>query len=129
MKHSNIPLSTAVVVAVAASISSASNNTTKNNNNSNNSYAPKVKPRHSLLSRTESLDTLSPCESIASDDLMLDFECHSSMDSIDRFVYKLYFYTYFICNLIFINLINLFVTKTIECVNQIIVVVDQHYIH
>lgn len=37
-----------------------------------------------LLNRTESLDTLSPCESIASDDLMLDYECHSSLDSIDR---------------------------------------------
>lgn len=35
------------------------------------------------ITRTESLDTLSPCESIASDDMMLDFECHSSMDSID----------------------------------------------
>lgn len=52
--------------------------------NSNNSYAPQAKPRRSLLSRTESLDTLSPCESIASDDLMMDFECHSSMDSIDE---------------------------------------------
>lgn len=52
------------------------------NNNNNNSYAPQAKPRHSLLSRTESLDTLSPCESIASDDLMMDFD--SSVDSIDR---------------------------------------------
>lgn len=51
----------------------------------NNSYAPQVKPRHSLLSRTESLDTLSPCESICSDDMMMDFECgNSSRDSIER---------------------------------------------
>uniref|UniRef100_A0A182R0X0 Uncharacterized protein n=1 Tax=Anopheles farauti TaxID=69004 RepID=A0A182R0X0_9DIPT len=34
--------------------------------------------------RAESLDTLSPCDSIASDDFMLDFDCNSSMDSIDR---------------------------------------------
>lgn len=51
---------------------------------SNNSYAPQVKPRQSMLSRTESLDTLSPCESIASDDLMMDFDVTSSVDSIDR---------------------------------------------
>lgn len=49
-----------------------------------NSYAPQVKPRHSILSRTESLDTLSPCESICSEDMMMDFECNSSIDSIDR---------------------------------------------
>ncbi|XP_055378984.1 probable serine/threonine-protein kinase DDB_G0282963 isoform X3 [Condylostylus longicornis] len=36
-----------------------------------------------MLSKAESWDTLSPCESIASDDLMMDFET-SSMDSIDR---------------------------------------------
>lgn len=35
------------------------------------------------LSRTGSLDTLSPCESIASDDLMVDFDTQSSMDSIE----------------------------------------------
>ncbi|XP_063702961.1 uncharacterized protein LOC134832758 isoform X2 [Culicoides brevitarsis] len=35
------------------------------------------------LSRTGSLDTLSPCESIASDDLMVDFDTRSSMDSIE----------------------------------------------
>ena len=34
--------------------------------------------------RTESLDTLSPCDSIASDDLMMDFEIQSSFESIDR---------------------------------------------
>lgn len=50
----------------------------------NNSYAPHPKPRQSIISRTESLDTLSPCESICSEDLMMDFECNSSIDSIDR---------------------------------------------
>lgn len=55
-----------------------------NNNSMNNSYAPQPKPRQSIISRTESLDTLSPCESICSDDLMMDFECNSSIDSIDR---------------------------------------------
>lgn len=45
-----------------------------------------AKNKNMLTSRAESLDTLSPCESIASDDLMMDFEIHSSMDSIDRFV-------------------------------------------
>lgn len=38
------------------------------------------------MARAESLDTLSPCDSIASDDFMLDFDCNSSMDSIDRYV-------------------------------------------
>lgn len=37
-----------------------------------------------VLERAESLDTLSPCDSIASDDLMADFEINSSLDSIDR---------------------------------------------
>lgn len=50
----------------------------------NNSYAPQAKPRHSMLSRTESLDTLSPCESICSDDMMMDFDCNSGRDSIER---------------------------------------------
>ena len=36
------------------------------------------------LERSGSLDTLSPCDSIASDDLMADFEVNSSLDSIDR---------------------------------------------
>lgn len=36
------------------------------------------------VQRTESLDTLSPCDSIASDDLMMDFESQSSFESIDR---------------------------------------------
>lgn len=39
---------------------------------------------HPVITRTESLDTLSPCDSIASDDMMMDFELCSSMDSIDR---------------------------------------------
>lgn len=36
------------------------------------------------MDRSGSLDTLSPCDSIASDDLMADFEINSSLDSIDR---------------------------------------------
>lgn len=36
------------------------------------------------LSRTGSLDTLSPCTSIASDDMMIDFELHSSIDSMEK---------------------------------------------
>lgn len=36
------------------------------------------------VQRCESLDTLSPCDSIASDDLMMDFESQSSFESIDR---------------------------------------------
>lgn len=36
------------------------------------------------IPRCESLDTLSPCDSIASDDLMMDFESQSSFESIDR---------------------------------------------
>lgn len=36
------------------------------------------------LERSGSVDTLSPCDSIASDDLMADFELNSSLDSIDR---------------------------------------------
>lgn len=36
------------------------------------------------MDRSGSLDTLSPCDSIASDDLMADFELNSSLDSIDR---------------------------------------------
>ncbi|XP_058836501.1 uncharacterized protein LOC131693044 isoform X3 [Topomyia yanbarensis] len=69
-----------------------------NNKNASKSAAPVPKPRKIMsdiyespasirknrtrLSRAESLDTLSPCDSIASDDYMLDF--NSSMDSIDR---------------------------------------------
>ncbi|XP_055703368.1 uncharacterized protein LOC129801922 isoform X4 [Phlebotomus papatasi] len=36
------------------------------------------------IPRSESLDTLSPCESIASDDLMIDYQSQSSLDSVDR---------------------------------------------
>ena len=39
---------------------------------------------HRPMERTGSLDTLSPCDSIASDELMADFELNSSLDSIDR---------------------------------------------
>lgn len=41
--------------------------------------------KKAVFERTESLDTLSPCESLASDDFMMDFDC-SSIDShsIDR---------------------------------------------
>lgn len=62
---------------------------------SNNSYAPQIKPRQSLLSRTESLDTLSPCESIASDDLMMDFDYNSSVDSLDRYDNSCFLFTNF----------------------------------
>lgn len=40
--------------------------------------------RKAVMKRAESLDTLSPCESICSDDLMMDFDTNSSMDSIDK---------------------------------------------
>uniref|UniRef100_A0A1A9WG63 Uncharacterized protein n=1 Tax=Glossina brevipalpis TaxID=37001 RepID=A0A1A9WG63_9MUSC len=40
--------------------------------------------RKAVMERAESLDTLSPCESICSDDLMMDFDMNSSIDSIDR---------------------------------------------
>ncbi|XP_034659747.1 uncharacterized protein LOC117895871 isoform X4 [Drosophila subobscura] len=40
--------------------------------------------RQAVLDRAESLDTLSPCESICSDDLMMDFDMNSSVDSIDH---------------------------------------------
>lgn len=57
---------------------------TSNNNSVTNSHTPQVKPTQSVISHAESLDTLSPCESICSDDLIMDFECNSSIDSIDR---------------------------------------------
>lgn len=44
--------------------------------------SPMMKLRQSH--RTESLDTLSTCDSIADDDLMMDFESQSSFESIDR---------------------------------------------
>lgn len=37
-----------------------------------------------MLNRTESLDTLSPCESICSEDLMMDFDCNSSIESVGK---------------------------------------------
>ncbi|XP_067644587.1 serine-rich adhesin for platelets isoform X3 [Eurosta solidaginis] len=40
--------------------------------------------RKAVMERVDSLDTLSPCESICSEDLMMDFDMHSSVDSIDR---------------------------------------------
>lgn len=46
--------------------------------------------RRSLLNRSDSMETLSTCESIASDDMMLDFDCSqtSGLDETqDRFVY------------------------------------------
>lgn len=80
--HSNVE----TLKESAMSVTPQSHN--RNNNfksASINSYAPQIKPRHSLLTKTESLDTLSPCDSIASDDMMLDFDCvGDSMDSIDR---------------------------------------------
>lgn len=42
--------------------------------------------RKIIMERSGSLDTLSPCDSIASDDLMADFDVASSLDSIDRWV-------------------------------------------
>lgn len=43
-----------------------------------------VSLRKAVMNRAESLDTLSPCESICSDDLMMDFDVNSSMDSIEK---------------------------------------------
>lgn len=40
--------------------------------------------KRKTMERSGSLDTLSPCDSIASDDLMADFDVNSSLDSIDR---------------------------------------------
>lgn len=53
-------------------------------------YESPAMPRkkRSELTRTESLDTLSPCESIGSDDFMLDFDSNSSLDSIDRLIFQ-----------------------------------------
>lgn len=48
-----------------------------------------ARARNTLLSRTASVDTLSPCESIASDDLMMDFDQSQSSgidDPTDRSV-------------------------------------------
>lgn len=42
--------------------------------------------RKVIMERSGSLDTLSPCDSIASDDLMADFDIASSLDSIERWV-------------------------------------------
>lgn len=45
-----------------------------------------IRSRRFLHSRTGSLDTLSPCESIASDDLMMDYEYSQSsgLEECDR---------------------------------------------
>lgn len=43
-----------------------------------------VAVRRAVLESAESLDTLSPCESICSDDLMMDFDLNSSIDSISQ---------------------------------------------
>lgn len=45
---------------------------------------PSPAARRKTLDRSGSLDTLSPCDSIASDDLMADFDLGSSIDSIER---------------------------------------------
>lgn len=45
---------------------------------------PSPHANRKTLERSGSLDTLSPCDSIASDDLMGDFDINSSLDSIDR---------------------------------------------
>lgn len=63
---------------------------TLDSNGSFRSLSKQIKVRSSpavirkTLDRSGSLDTLSPCDSIASDDLMGDFEINSSLDSIDR---------------------------------------------
>lgn len=46
--------------------------------------SPGLSRKSRNLSRTGSLDTLSPCESIASDDMMMDFDLNSSVDSIEK---------------------------------------------
>lgn len=50
----------------------------------NNSGQSSPAVNRKALERTGSLDTLSPCDSIASDDLMADFDLGSSVDSIER---------------------------------------------
>lgn len=59
-----------------------------NNNTKSHKFQPSpASNRRQLqqtMERSGSLDTLSPCDSIASDDLMADFEINSSLDSIDR---------------------------------------------
>lgn len=43
-------------------------------------------PHHGRIHRAGSVDTLSPCESIASDDLMLDYSDTSSYEEQQRLV-------------------------------------------
>lgn len=77
---------------------------------------PISRRRATFLNRAESLDTLSPCESIASDDLMMDFES-SSMDSIDRFVgLKKYFFC--------LQFLLLFFFFSLEFQHQFVVAAD-----
>jgi hypothetical protein len=52
--------------------------------NKNQKFQSSPSVNRKALERSGSLDTLSPCDSIASDDLMADFELNSSLDSIDR---------------------------------------------
>lgn len=60
-------------------------------------------PHHvKRISRAGSVDTLSPCESIASDDLILDYE-QSDASSYEENQHRLVFYS--IC--IFLTFINL----------------------
>lgn len=70
---------------VSGSLKSLNKISFKQNFYANESPVSKRKSKKTL-SRAESLDTLSPCESIASDDMMGDFEINSSLDSIDRLV-------------------------------------------
>lgn len=46
--------------------------------------SPALSRKSRNFSRTGSLDTLSPCESIASDDMMMDFDLNSSRDSMEK---------------------------------------------
>ncbi|CRL00117.1 CLUMA_CG013398, isoform A [Clunio marinus] len=46
--------------------------------------SPAVNRKGLGMENSGSLDTLSPCDSITSDDLMADFDVNSSLDSIDR---------------------------------------------
>lgn len=71
--------------SVKSSINLKRNKMTSNNNSVSSLHAPQSKPiRQSMeqkISKAESLDTLSPCESICSDDLMMDFEYSSNNSS------------------------------------------------
>jgi hypothetical protein len=111
-KHSQSNQSCSMNIASTAStlreISINSHGSMKSINNKaqfmkNHQASPGSNRRIAALDRSGSLDTLSPCDSIASDDLMADFELNSSLDSIDRwvvvfFAYAYYNFTFFLLN-------------------------------